>query len=310
MATDPADEQFGANVSGIAISKDGDSAYFTSRANLAAGGTSGTINLYHWTLGRPLQFVAELKPGDPRANEGIGPQGTTKMTSNGGVVAFVSTRALDPAHPDIEGTNEIYRYDAATGAVACVSCGLPGSTPSEATIAPPFYPAGPAGGVLSADGSRVFFQTAAALVPQDNNGKPDVYEWEGGQVALISSGSGKFESRLVDASESGNDVFFETRDQLVPGDTDDFMDVYDARVGGGFPGTPNASPPCEAEACRPPLEAAPAASQIGSRTFVGPANKKHKKPKKHHKKKHGKHKKKPNHHKKHQGKKHSTGKRG
>ena len=313
VATDPADEQFGANVSGVAISKDGDSAYFTSRANLAAGGTSGAANLYRWTLGQPVRFVAELNPGDPLANEAGGPQGTTKMTANGAVAAFVSSRALDASHPEVEGTNEIYRYEAATGAIACVSCGRPGSTPSEATIAPPFYPAGPAGGVLSSDGSRVFFQTAAALVPQDNNGKPDVYEWEGGQVALVSSGSGKYESRLVDASESGDDVFFETRNQLVPGDTDDFMDVYDAKVGGGFPPTPSASLPCEAEACRPPLEAAPAAAQIGSRSFVGPANKKHKKPKKHHKKKH--HGKKGKHHKKHHDKKkksgkHSTGKRG
>ena len=31
------------------------------------------------------------------------------------------------------------------------------------------------GNVLSSDGSRIFFQTTGALVPQDNNGKPDVY---------------------------------------------------------------------------------------------------------------------------------------
>jgi len=158
--------------------------------------------------------------------------------------------------------------------------------------------------------AAVFFETSAALVPQDNNGKIDVYEWEGGQDHLISSGSGKFESRLIDASESGDDAFFETRNRLAPTDTDEFIDVYDAKVDGGFPGTPSTSPPCEAEACRPPLEGAPAAAQIGSRSFVGPANKKHKK---HHKKKH--HGKKSKHHKKHHGKKkhsgkHSTGKRG
>lgn len=312
VATDPADEQFGANVGGVTVSRDGDSAYFTSRADLAPGGASGETNLYHWTLGQPLRFVAKLDPSDALANETGAPQGSTRMTANGGVVAFVARAALDPAHPEVEGTNEIYRYEAATGALACVSCGPVGSTPTEASIAAPTYPAEPSTNVLSSDGNRLFFQTAAALVPQDNNGKPDVYEWEGGQVSLISSGSGKFESRLIDASASGNDVFFQTRDQLVPGDTDQFVDVYDARVGGGFPATPNASPPCEAEACRPPLEAAPAGAQIGSRSFVGPANKKHKKPKKHKKKHH--HGKKAKHGKKHRGKKqsgkHSTGKRG
>jgi NHL repeat len=297
VATDPADEQFGADVKGVVISKNGASAYFTSRANLAAGGTSGATNLYHWTLDGPLVFVADLNENDPLGNEFSSPQGVTKLTPDGGVVAFVSNRALDPSHPEAEGTNEIYRYEAATGQIACVSCGRAGTTPAEATIAPPFYAAGGPGNVMSSDGSRIFFQSAGALVPQDNNGKPDVYEWEGGQVHLISSGSGKFESRLLDAGESGRDVFFETRDQLVPTDTDENIDVYDARIEGGFPGTPNASPPCEAEACRPPLEATPPAAQIGSRSFVGPANQK---PvtKKHHKKKH--HKKKG----KHQGKKH------
>jgi len=310
VATASADEQFGANVSGVAISRDGDSAYFSSRANLAAGGTSGATNLYRWALGQPLRFVAQLSAGDPLANEPAGPQGTTRLTANGSVIAFVSSRALDPSHPDVEGTNEIYRYEAATGQIACVSCGRVGSTPAAATIAPPSYPAAPATHVLSADGGRVFFETSSALVPQDNNGKIDVYEWEGGQDHLISSGSGKFESRLIDASESGDDAFFETRNRLAPTDTDEFIDVYDAKVDGGFPGTPSTSPPCEAEACRPPLEGAPAAAQIGSRSFVGPANKKHKK---HHKKKH--HGKKSKHHKKHHGKKkhsgkHSTGKRG
>jgi hypothetical protein len=310
------DEQYGANVGGVVVSKDGDSAYFTARGVLAPGATSGTTNLYHWTLGQPLQFVTEMNEFDPLASEGGGPQGATRLTPNGGVIAFVSDNALDPAHPEVEGTYEIYRY-AAGGAVTCVSCGPIGSTPVETTIAPAFYAAAPQNNVMSSDGSRIFFQTVAALVPQDNNGKPDVYEWEGGQVQLISDGSGAYPTRLIDASESGNDVFLQTRDQLVPADTDENVDVYDARVGGGFPAPAATSPPCEAEACRPPSEAAPPAAQIGSRNFVGPADKKPAKKKqkkkhhkkkhhpKHHKKKHGKHGK-----KKHHGKKHSTGKRG
>jgi len=161
VATDPADEHFGAGVAGVVVSKDGEGAYFTSRANLAAGGTTGATNLYHWTLGQPLAFVAELGPSDPLASEFSGPQGSSRLTPNGGVLAFVSSRALDPSHPDVEGTNEIYRYDAATGRLARVSCGRPGSTPAEATIAPPSYAGAPATGVLSTDGNRLFFQTAA-----------------------------------------------------------------------------------------------------------------------------------------------------
>ena len=39
---------------------------------------------------------------------------------------------------------------------------------------------------------------------------------------------------FVDASASGNDAFFLTREQLVGIDTDDQIDLYDARVGGGL----------------------------------------------------------------------------
>ena len=40
---------------------------------------------------------------------------------------------------------------------------------------------------------------------------------------------------FLDASASGDDVFFATRERLAPTDTDELVDVYDARVDGGFP---------------------------------------------------------------------------
>ena len=42
---------------------------------------------------------------------------------------------------------------------------------------------------LLTDAGQVFFQTAEALVPADTNGMLDVYEYEGGHVSLISSGT-------------------------------------------------------------------------------------------------------------------------
>ncbi len=92
------------------------------------------------------------------------------------------------------GHNELYRYDAATGNVMCVSCGE-GVAPAEGEMiesngaletqdqTPPFIQ-------VSEDGQRVFFQTTARLVPQDTNSTAhngssaqenpgmDVYEWE------------------------------------------------------------------------------------------------------------------------------------
>jgi hypothetical protein len=49
-------------------------------------------------------------------------------------------------------------------------------------------------------------------------------------------------------SASGSDIFFSTRFALVQQDADVLGDVYDARIGGGFP--PPAEPTCSGEGCQ------------------------------------------------------------
>ncbi len=146
------------------------------------------------------------------------------------------------------------------------------------------------------DTGRLFFNSANALVPQDANGTQDVYEYEpagvgsceeasstfsasaGGCIALISSGSSAQESAFLDASESGDDVFFLTSARLSPLDVDAAFDVYDAHVcSSALPciEVPSAQPPpCSTEAsCKasptpqPSIFGAPA-----SATFQGPGN--------------------------------------
>ena len=143
---------------------------------------------------------------------------------------------------------------------------------------------------------RLFFNSADALVPQDSNATEDVYQFEppgvgnctqslptysprsGGCVALISSGRSAQESAFLDASESGDDVFFLTSAKLSALDSDSALDVYDAHVCSSaspciaFPTTQ--SPPCTNEAsCKasptpqPSIFGAPA-----SATFSGPGN--------------------------------------
>jgi hypothetical protein len=107
----------------------------------------------------------------------------------------------------------------------------------------------------------------------------------------ISTGTSNSISLFLDASSNGNDVFFITRDQLVPQDTDGNMDVYDARVNGGFP-APSPLPPCTGDGCKPPTTAPPAAPTIGTVTFSGPGNPKPSAPKATGKKKGKKNKKK------------------
>jgi hypothetical protein len=61
-------------------------------------------------------------------------------------------------------------------------------------------------------------------------------------------------------------VFFTTRERLVGIDTDDQIDLYDARVDGGIPAQnpPAPAPPCEGEACQGTASGAPFLVGVGS----------------------------------------------
>ena len=97
------------------------------------------------------------------------------------------------------------------------------------------------------------------MVATDTNSTAtDVYQWEaegkgscakaGGCISLISSGRSTGGATFVDASADGADVFFITDDSLVARDPG-AIDLYDARVGGGF-SEPTPPIPCEGDACQ------------------------------------------------------------
>jgi len=92
----------------------------------------------------------------------------------------------------------------------------------------------------------------------------------GGCVGLVSSGTSPEASVFLDASGSGDDVFFSTLAKLSSRDLDSSVDVYDARVDGGEP-QPQPLPACEGDACQSPVQA-PNDPTPGSLTFSGPGN--------------------------------------
>lgn len=87
----------------------------------------------------------------------------------------------------------------------------------------------------SQDGSVVIFSTAEQLVGADTDSSTDLYERSGGTTTLVSTGpaggNGAFVPSYEHASESGTRVFFTTSEQLVAGDTDSALDIYE-RSGG------------------------------------------------------------------------------
>jgi hypothetical protein len=167
--------------------------------------------------------------------------------------------------------------------------------------------------VLSSDGKRVFFDSEDALIPQDSNHEVDVFEWEAqgvggctrtiGCIGPISSGRGADGATFVDSSVDGTDAFFLTDTSLVKQDLGG-LDIYDARVGGGFP-EPVAPIPCVGDACQV-LPPPPEDPEPGTGFFTPDTNpplkfqkEHHKKHKRHHKKHH--HKKRRNHSRRGQG---------
>jgi hypothetical protein len=196
--------------------------------------------------------------------------------------------------------SEVYRYDAAlpvsegSPSVAdnpvCVSCDPSGAKPvSDAFFghsAGPQLPAGPSVRAVSENGECVWFDSADPLVPQDTNGTLDAYEWEApgaagcapssgvgacaqasGCLRLISSGVDAAPSFFLSASSDGSDVFIGTHARLVPQDTDNAGDLYDARIGGGFASNAGVGP-CEGDACSTP-PSVPIDQTPGSLTFTG-----------------------------------------
>jgi hypothetical protein len=278
-----------------------------------------TCNLYVWhrdrTSADTIKFIATLSGDDNNEVSEKHQENherpddwapdledlTSRVSADGLNVVFMSDGHLT----DYDNRNsetgqrmqEVYDYNAGTGVLSCVSCDPSGARPRGAS----YIPAGTGFGgseatyqsrVLSdVEGrARVFFDSSDALVPQDTNGEQDVYEWEedgsgscrvaAGCVGLISSGTSSEASAFLDASADGDDVFFLTASRLVAQDTDNLLDVYDARsphVPGETVGSPVAapvSPPCNnGDSCKPPPSAQPAIfGAPASATFTGAGN--------------------------------------
>jgi hypothetical protein len=150
------------------------------------------------------------------------------------------------------------------------------------------------------DSGRLFFNSADALVPaaegalrkekvhgvETSVGVSNVYEFEPngvgdcasehGCVSLLSGGASKQESAFLDASTSGNDVFFLTQQALAATDHDAVIDLYDARVCTiGSPcitAPPEPPKPCSGEACKGSVTTVPAAPGSPPTTQPGPGN--------------------------------------
>jgi hypothetical protein len=296
-------DSLGADVQGvIGASEDGEYVYFVANGVLAGANaegakpTSGQPNLYvrhggvtafiGQTGEEALELFGENFMGTWRPNLGYR---TAAVSADGRHLIFQSTNRLTSFNNN--GVSEVYLYSAegGLGRMICVSCAIGGTdagpvvesgkpVPRQgsylyASTNPTFTPRW-----MNNDASRVFFNSDEPLVPRDNNGVQDVYEWERaghgsctsqpGCIYLLSGATNATRSYFIDADTAGDNVFFTHRGALGEiGVSSERNLVLDARVGGGFP----PQPPPECTNCQPTAPP-PTFSHSPAATFSGPGN--------------------------------------
>jgi hypothetical protein len=264
----------------VTVANDGSSFIFEDSA-------SSSFELDRWSAGPhggSVMRIVQLPHSDDLCG-GVSCVGPARLVDSNKVLVF-SAEAPIAGFNDAGSFMQIFRYDFVSNELSCVSCPPSGVVPSEDAVlsqpdnfvnevqrvdpSPEDVVADTRG--VSADGSRVFFDTSDPLVPRDTNGKRDVYEWENGTVFLISSGASPDHSLFLDSSESGGDVFFATTSELVQGDNDLSYDVYDARIPRPGDVLPPESVPCQGDVCQGPPSVPSLLGAPASATFNGLGN--------------------------------------
>ncbi len=280
--------------------------YFVDTAALAGVGENerhesaqaGGDNLYLWQEGAPPRYIATLSAGDEAEGTWAASPAhrTAEASPDGRYLAFMSSAPLtgyDSDGPPACGgaCKEVFLYDATAGRLSCASCDPTGELPLGPSTLRRIQgsPEGLPQPRYLTDEGRLYFDSQDRLSPFDTNGNiEDVYEYEpergpgepagetcervGGCVLLVSPGTGSVDSNFLAMDETGKNVFFTTRERLVGQDSDELIDVYDAREEGGFPtATETKHTGCQGETCQstptPPVFTPP-----GSTAFSGLGN--------------------------------------
>ncbi len=251
--------------------------YFTAGGLLTPGAVAGKQNLYVLHEGT-VRFVADEVESPPAGLYRPGPEsslGQFYVTPDGRHVAFASKAGLtgfDNTNPHTGAPEaEVFEYTYGEG-VTCASCRPSGAAPTgSAALAfgTSEWALNGTTWTLSNDGSRMFFQSTDAILPQATNGLQNVYEYENGEVHLISPGDSDYPATLIAGSASGEDVFFIDRGELVTHGSGLLPAIYDARVGAIEPAS---AQECNGEDCQGAPSVAPVFGSPSSTALSGSGN--------------------------------------
>jgi len=252
-------EEFTPDPGQLQVSGNGQTLLFDSTADLTPDATDSLPHVYLWRAGSGLSLISKGIQGAAGGDFGvIGYVEDHSSTVPGQGAPF-------PAGQAGAGEN-------VAPSISCQSYSVGGAMTSDGLRA------------LSADGSWAFFSSYQQLTPDASptqfeggscSARADwkIYAWHAGELSLISPAGSADPAFYQDSSANGADVYFLSRDALAPQPADMLSgseQVYDARLGGGFPAASNSTGPCPENACdAPPPPPAPVAGTV---SFAGPGN--------------------------------------
>ena len=262
---------------------------------------NGGVPTFIATLGEGTCEFEEYKSADSCDWAVHSPELEANVTPDGLHVAFMSTMSIpttnfpegydnrDQSNPEMS-DSEVYEYSVVTGNLICASCDPSGQRPEGSALIGGINPfeevrpgQQPYQGVstpfhrvraLNDSGTRLFY-----VAPAPHGGPAErVYEYEehgeggctsepGCQYMISGPETGGETDQFLGTSETGNDAFLATVARLSPTDKDNLMDIYDARVGGGFQ-VPSTELPCE-NTCHQPAATAGTPKLLSG--FSGPS---------------------------------------
>ncbi len=203
------------------ISADGRYIAFVSYASsLVSGDTNGEWDVFRKDLQSGALVRVSVDAVGGQANDwSNGPS----ISADGRFVAFQSL-ASNLVLSDTNATWDVFRKDLMTGAISRVSLDAEGAQGNGDSL----YPS------ISAGGRSVAFQSDSSnLVPDDTNGEDDVFrkDIQTGTIVRVSAGGagGQANDASHDPliSADGRYVAFDSNaSNLVPGDTNGWMDVF------------------------------------------------------------------------------------
>ena len=269
----------------VLISNDFSHIYFVSGAQLVNGqGTVSGANLYSLHQGI-VTFI-----GDVGKASLLGGTEPAEVSADGNSLVFradasrtltsdvVQSECNVPSSlGEIGNCVELYRYDDRVQSVECLSCS------QVATTSHSFGASSEVERIdfkVSSDGSTIAFSTQEDLVEGDTNLDTDIYEWQTGGFNLLTDGIGKAQAGLVapqvlGVGADGRDIILgvvPTGGSLTGFEQSALLNIYDARVNGGFIPSAVSSSACNDDACQggglgPPPPVVPASS-----TYRGTGN--------------------------------------